>query len=193
MVERRSGGLPSLTVESERERFGPVHAAFIAGDLEALLESLPVCAEFPNGPMPQAIGTCLEYAIYHSPIGFIGQLLHLGADPNPPDHGGFPPLIAALASGQSGAGVVARVDALDLLSLLLDHGADPNQRGVNDYTPLHMAVSVGDGAAVELLLARGADPLLRTRIDECETAAELALRVGKEDLAFIIYAHRGEA
>ena len=29
----------------------------------------------PNGPMPLAIGHCLEYPIYHSPLPFIRTLL----------------------------------------------------------------------------------------------------------------------
>ena len=46
--------------------------------------------------MPDTIGSCLVYAIYHSPLSFIRKLLELGADPNAPVDDGFPPLIAAL-------------------------------------------------------------------------------------------------
>jgi ankyrin repeat protein len=56
--------------------------------------------------------------------------------------------------------------------------SDPNQRGINDYTPLHMAVSEHNLRAVDLLLKAGAAPCLRTRIDNCETPRELAEKVG---------------
>jgi ankyrin repeat protein len=58
--------------------------------------------------------------------------------------------------------------------LLLAFGADPNQRGINDYTPLHMAVAERNTVAVQTLLDGGANPELRTRIDECETPLEMA-------------------
>jgi hypothetical protein len=70
----------------ESEAFRKIDAAFRNGDLAALRASVdgPDCA--PNGPMPPAVGPCLEYAIYHSPLLFIRILLEIGADPNPTDH-----------------------------------------------------------------------------------------------------------
>ena len=106
----------------------------------------------PNGPMPLTVGPCLEYAIYHSPLPFIRTLLENGADPNPTDHVGFPPLIAALSCSNPHPGAPGRPDVTEIIHLLLSFGADPNQRGLNDYTPLHMAVgernlrAVGDSA-----------------------------------------------
>jgi hypothetical protein len=61
---------------------------------------------------------------------------------------------------------------------VLSFGVDPNQRGINDYTPLHMAVAERNLLAVHILLDGGADPGLRTRIDECETPLEMAEAAG---------------
>src|ERR1044072_3323767 len=108
--------------------------------------------------MPLTIGSCLVYAIYHSPLAFIRTLLEIGADPNAPADDGFPPLIAALSCGREGPGLKPRRDVDDVLRLLLSFGADPNQRGINDYTPLHMAVGEGNALAVQILLDGGADP-----------------------------------
>jgi ankyrin repeat protein len=117
---------------------------------------------------------------------FIRTLLEIGADPNPADHAGLPPLIAALSCSRSQPGTPARRDAADIIELLLSCGADPNQRGLNDYTPLHMAVSEHNLRAVELLLRAGADPRLRTRIDYCETPREMAEKAGLREIAELI-------
>lgn len=140
----------------------------------------------PNGPMPLTIGSCPEYAIYHSPVPFIRALLEIGADPNPPDHAGFPPLIAALSCSRAQPGAPGRQDVADIIQLLLSFGADPNQRGINDYTPLHMAAAERNLTAVKLLLAAGADPRLRTRIDDCEIPREMAERTGLHEMAELL-------
>jgi ankyrin repeat protein len=167
----------------EYEKFRRIDAAFKSGDLVALRAAVDDPGAIPNGLMPMTIGSCLEYAIYHSPLGFVRELLEIGADPNPPGHTGFPPLIAALSCARAVPGAEQRSDVVDLVRLLIAHGADPNQRGINDYTPLHMAVSVGSVEAIDALLEAGADPSLRTRIDECETAREMADRAGHHDIA----------
>jgi uncharacterized protein len=176
---------------AEHEQFAKIDAAFRAGDLAALRTAVVDPDDVPNGPMPLAIGPCLEYAIYHSPLAFIRTLLEIGADPNPADHAGFPPLIAALSCSRPHPGSPGRADVGDILALLLEFGADPNQRGINDYTPLHMAVGEGNRRAVEFLLAAGADPLMRTRIDDYETPRELAERAGLAEIAQLLAAHEG--
>lgn len=160
-----------------------IHAAFCAGDLEALRAALGPYEAVPNGPMPDTIGSCLVYAIYHSPLPFIRTLLELGADPNAPVDDGFPPLIAALTCARPSAGAPARIDVIDILRLLVANGVDPNQRGLNDYTALHMAVAERQALAVQVLLDAGADPDLRTRIDECETPLDMARAAGLADIA----------
>jgi ankyrin repeat protein len=168
---------------SDHENAMAIDAAFRAGDLTALRAALRDPDVVPNGPMPRGIGACLEYAIYHSPLAFIRELLELGADPNPAEHDGYPPLIAALSCGRSLEGVPARNDVMDIVALLLAFGADPNQRGVNDFTALHFAVQERNLAAIEQLLAAGADPRSRTRIDDRETPREMAEAAGFHELA----------
>lgn len=157
------------------EQIVQIDAAFQAGDLAALRAAVDSPAAIPNGPMPVAIGRCLEYSIYHSPISFIQELLEIGADPNPAEHDGFPPLIAVLSNR-------TRPDAREVVALLLSYDADPNQRGINDYTPLHVVAEEGDLEMVELLLSAGADPHLRTRIDDLETPLELAEKAGHAEI-----------
>jgi len=85
-------------------------------------------------------------------------------------------------------------ERVEVLRLLLEHGADPNERGVNDGTPLHQIVWKRDGwpdhlKAARLLLEFGADPTLRTRIDDFTSALEDAGAVGASQLVALLRAH----
>lgn len=168
---------------AEHDQFKKIDAAFHNGDLAALRAAVDEPGNVPNGPMPLAIGHCLEYAIYHSPISFIRTLLEIDANPNPEDHAGFPPLIAALSCSHAHPGSPGRSDVREIVKLLLAFGVDPNQRGINDYTALHMAVSERNLPVIEILLEAGADPHLRTRIDEYETPREMAEQAGLTQIA----------
>jgi ankyrin repeat protein len=175
---------------AEYEKFKKIDAAFRVDDLAALRAAIDDPDSVPNGPMPLTIGSCLEYAIYHSPLPFIRRLLEIGAEPNPADHAGFPPLIATLSRSRPRPGSAGR-PTLEILKLLLAFKSDPNQRGLNDYTPLHMAVSEQDLEAVKLLLEGGADPRLRTRIDNCETPREMAVKAGLREIAELLAVKEG--
>lgn len=180
----------AMTSEDERcaeaARLQRIDAAFQAGDLDALRAAVDDPSAIPNGQMPITVGSCLVYAIYCSPLAFIRTLLEIGADPNAPVDDGFPPLIAALSGSREMPGAKPRRDVDDLIRLLLSFGADPNQRGINDYTALHMAVGEGNALAVQRLLDAGADPELRTRIDECETPLEMARSGNRADIVAIL-------
>lgn len=170
----------------DAERFRRIDRAFKSGDLEALRAAVEDPALVPNGYLGLGIGSCLVYAVYHSPLAFVRQLLESGANPNEPVDDGFPPIIAALSCARAEPGAGRRTDVDDILRLLLSFGADPNQRGVNDYTPLHMAVAEGNISAIRILLDGGADPALRTRIDDYETPVELAERAGHAGIAAML-------
>jgi uncharacterized protein len=161
---------------SERHRlFKAIDDAFKAGDIEALKSALGNAPRWFNEPMPHefGLGHPLEYAIYWSPLGFIEQLIAAGTNVDYDDDGGFPSLIATLSTDRHG-----RVDRLDVLRLLIRHGADLDQRGINDWTPLHYAANLRDLDALRLLLASGADPTVRTRIDNLTTPLEEAEAAG---------------
>ncbi len=149
-----------------------LHNAYVRGDLEAVRRALGNPPGFPN-VTDECGGTCLEYALYHSPLSLVRELLDLGADPNYEAPDGFPSLFAAISSNHA--------DRAERVALLLDHGADIQVRGVNDYTPLHFAATQDEAACVKVLLARGADPEARTRIDHYATPLEEAEFFGHEE------------
>ena len=184
-----------MTTEEERcagaEAFRRIDEAFRNGDLTALRAAVDDPAAVPNGRLPAGIGSCLVYAIYHSPLRFIRTLLEIGANPNAPADDGFPPLIAALSCTRDVPGAARRLDVDAVIRMLLAFGADPNQRGINDYTPLHMAVAERNPLAIQRLLDGGADPELRTRIDECQTPLEMAESAGMADIAALL-ARKGQ-
>ena len=195
MANESGLGTACMTTEEERcaeaRRFKQIQDAFRIGDLDGLRAAVDDPAVVPNGRMPDTIGPCLVYAIYHSPLAFIRTLLEIGADLNAPVDDGFPPLIAALSCTREVPGATRRADVHEILRLLLSFGADPNQRGINDYTPLHMAVAERNLLAVQILLDGGADPELRTRIDECETPGDMAEAAGQADMAAML-ARKGQ-
>ena len=171
---------------AEAAKLQRIDEAFQKGDLDALRAAVDDPSVIPNGQMPITVGSCLVYAIYHSPLAFIRTLLEIGADPNAPADDGFPPLIAALSSGRDVPGAKPRRDVDDVIRLLLSSGCDPNQRGINDYTPLHMAVAERNALAVQILLDGGGDPDLRTRIDDYETPLEMARAIDRADMIAIL-------
>ena len=163
---------------AEARRFQQIHDAFVSGDLAALRAALGEPEDFPNTWAGPGIGILLVYAVYWSPLEFVRALLDAGADPNGHDHDGFPPVMAALSMLQETPGANRRNDVTEVVTLLLERGSDPNQRGLNDYTPLHYLAGLGDAARIRLLLAHGADPSARTRIDDYEIPKDVALRAG---------------
>jgi hypothetical protein len=138
---------------------------------------------FPNGPGPLWMGHPLVYAIYHSPVRFIRELLELDANPNVEVDDGFPPIIAAVSSARGVSGHPGRPDVAEILTLLFQFGAHPDQRGINDWTALCWAAGDGNDQIVDLLLAHGSDPRLRSGVDERENAIEAAERARHFDIA----------
>ncbi len=98
-----------------------IHEAFKQGNLDTIRDLLGDPPGFPNVCCEAAYCQCLEYAIYHSPLTLIRELLKFGANPNYEDRAGLPSLIAALTS--------ASPDRLAIVELLLDSGADIQQVG----------------------------------------------------------------
>jgi ankyrin repeat protein len=116
--------------------------------------------------------TGLGLAIFFGHVEIARKLVDAGADVNRPSRNDIRvfPLHSAIESGK-----------LELVDLLLKHGAKPDPPEFLGATPLHSAAARGNREMVARLLAAGADRKLRT--NDGKTAADLARQYGRPELA----------
>jgi ankyrin repeat protein len=91
------------------------------------------------------------------------------------DEEGYTPLHAALER--------AAPERYEFLEVLLTAGAPVNLKGINDWTPAHMAAARDDVRALKILIRFGADLSIRTAIDDYATPLEEARNLGQANAA----------
>lgn len=147
--------------------------AIMTGDLPYLERLAATHENLPAG-RDALVGrgrTWLRNAIDVGPMAVVKWMLDRGAPINFQDDEGFPALHAAIDRDKP--------DRLEVIELLCATGADVNARGINDWTPLHHAAAWNDVEVLKILLRQGADPRLRTRIDQYATPLEEARNLDK--------------
>jgi ankyrin repeat protein len=114
-------------------------------------------------------------------INYIVDLLPTGLEEKPKEQSpeGIKALFYAIEKGNL-------VYAQKVLSM----NFDPNLRAENGYTPLMYAAARGDAKMCELFLRNGAEVGIMSA--EGDTAIELALRVGSDEVAELLKAARAE-
>jgi len=114
-------------------------------------------------------------------INYVVDLLPTGLEEKPKEKSaeGIKALFYAIEKGNL-------VYAQKVLSM----NFDPNLRAENGYTPLMYAAARGDARMCELLLRNGAEVGVVSA--EGDTAIELALRVGSQEVADLLKAARAE-
>ena len=158
-----------------------LETAMRAGDVAASRAALGDDPSFPNLCDPYTDTPLLALALHRAPTETVAELLRLGADPNFEALDGFPALVLLAHHGREGRH--------ELMRLLIEAGADLDAHGFNDWTPLHTAVNANDAEAVAVLLAAGADPSVRTRIDDLETPLEQAVTAGYSGCVEVLRGH----
>jgi ankyrin repeat protein len=191
-------GLEGVTTILPRGNWTALMYAARQGSLEAARTLAEMGADLnladPDGT------TALELAILNGHFDTAGALTEKGADPNIADSTGMAALYAAVDMNTLGEiyGRPARpstdkLSALDLITILLAHGANPNAALKSPTlnrahtpgepslgegtTPLMRAAKNGDTAAIRVLMAHGADVSLKQK--NGTTALMLAAGVGR--------------
>jgi len=126
---------------------------------------------FPNGVDPYVGRRWIINAIDLGSMESIHWMISRGVELAFRDAEGHTPVLSALEREHE--------DRLEVLKLLLQAGAPVNLKGVNDWTPAHMAAARDDVDALRVLVAHGADLSIRTDIDHYATPLEEARNLGK--------------
>jgi uncharacterized protein len=164
---------------AERRSDLTLFEASATGDLErvqALLKTSPALANAyaPDGFQPLGLAAFFNFpAVAH-------YLVEHGADVNSPARNlqNVAPLHSAAAS-----------QAIEIVRLLLEHGANPNAQQAKRFVPLHAAAQNGQAEMIELLLAHGAE--INPRAASGLTPLGLALKSGHEHAADLLRQHGG--
>ena len=117
--------------------------------------------------------TALHAAGFSYDPAMARDLIGRGAQIRARNRRGAEPLHAAVI-GVPGSATWNPTRQRDVILYLIEAGADPNAAATGGGTPLHRAVRNRCAAAVETLLAAGADPHLQN--DNGSTASDLAHR-----------------
>ena len=93
------------------------------------------------------IGFAIHAALHEGRMGTLVEMLKRGADPN--DEDGW-------VHGNAGLHMAAQDGHVEVVKVLLDHGAEVDATNDSGQTPLHRAAACGHAQTAEELLARGA-------------------------------------
>ena len=142
------------------------------GSTDELDELAELMGDFPNGGDDFVGRRWIQSAIDVGSKQTIIWMLEKKVDLSFEDEG-YPALFCTIESD--------RPDRYEILEMLLQHGAPTDMRGINDWTPLHLAAARNDVKALKLLLEYGAEPTAKTRIDNYATPLEEARTLGSND------------
>lgn len=134
-----------------------------------------------NAWYPGADGPLLHAAVWHGKsekLTLIQYLLSRRVDPNVPNEEGQPALHRVMHRGpfwhpgdDNAVYETRRRAKLDLIHLLLQHGANINQQDRRGYTPLHEAAAKNQEEAVKLLVEMGA--AINAKTNERKTVLDI--------------------
>lgn len=122
----------------------------------------------------------LYLAVVTGNMELVSSMLLVGADPNDSQSSHDSPLIKAIE--------LESPDRLEIVRLLIKHGANVNAPGVSAKSALHRAVARSCADIVELLLINGADINIHLDADQC-TPLWCASLWEREDMVRLLLKH----
>jgi ankyrin repeat protein len=148
-----------------------VFEASATGNLERVRELLRENAELVNAFAADGFFP-LGFAAFFGHRGIVEFLLKNGAEVNTPARN------AQKVTSLHGA--VARRD-VEIVRMLLEHGADPNATQERGFVPLHDAAANGNLELVQLLVKHGAR--VDAKADDGKTPGDMATERGHKEVA----------
>ncbi len=142
------------------------------GDVALLEEAENIIDDFPKGIDSFIQRHWITNAIDCGSIESVKWILSRKVDLSFRNDEGYTPILSAINRELS--------DKHEIIQLLIENGAPINKKGINDWTPLHMAAVCEDIEAMKILVANGADLTIRTEIDDCATPLEEAEMLNKQ-------------
>lgn len=151
-----------------------IFEAAAIGDSMAVANMLAEDSDLANAVSTDGF-TPLGFAAYFGKFEAAKTLVESGADPNAISKNDFhvAPIHSALSGGH-----------LNIVNLLLDHGADVNLAAGGGWTPLHYATDIGDADLALRMLQMGANTGALN--DQGQTAAEHGDEVGHGHVSDVI-------
>ena len=144
--------------------------AIRAGALRTLEAISAIDYSFPVGADPIFGHSWLMHAIELGGPEVVSWILAKGAPCSFIDDIGYTPLHLCIET--------VSPHKYRILALLVGSGAELDKKGLNDWTPLHLAAVRNDIRSTALLLGAGADPNIKTKIDLYATPAVEARALG---------------
>lgn len=157
------------------ERYRRGMSVLESGDADRLKALAAELDGFPYGDDPYLGRRWITNAIHVGSKASVQWLLGQKVDLDFRDDEGYSPVHSAIDRELP--------DRHEVLELLLAASAPVNRKGINDWTPAHMAAPRDDVEALRVLVRYGADLTIRTDIDDYATPLDEARNLGKVNAA----------
>lgn len=156
----------------------PLHLACVAGNVQVVQLLLEYAAN------PEQVDKAgfypFHHAVAHKNKDVVEFLLEQGFDPN----------IASHKDGVTALHMAAEFNHLEIMKLLLGHGAAVDQPDINKLTPLHRATMADNNVAAQILLQWGADVLAENK--DLRTPLKLAQSMAHNKTVDVLQQHARE-